>query len=235
MLCGGLSTPVYSKMSIVQVHGGGGRAASDRTSFVGVRVPAEIRVMVKSLAKLDNDIFKKLLRMVVQNLEGGVNYDQFQSIVQSAQNKSTEETLGIVYSGLLTLVKCALRHSTTSLKQQHFKEDLEEIGIAKECHDDLVSCVFGSKRAAVDKQLLSTRPRLPRLLQLKWRVDVAISTSVLNRVLEPSIIMEMTLSNGQTKVFEVPVSQFHQLRYSVAYVLKQMEELEKRSILKIQD
>lgn len=35
--------------------------------------------------------------------------------------------------------------------------------------------------------------------------------------------------------FKVPVSQFHQLRYNVAYVLKEMEDLEKKSILKIQD
>ena len=82
---------------------------------------------------------------------------------------------------------------------------------------------------------MTERPRLPQLEQLKWRVDVAISTSVLNRVLEPSIIMDMTFSTGTTKVFEVPVTQFHQLRYCVAYVLKQMEGLEKRSILKIQD
>lgn len=222
-------------MSIVQVQGGGGRVASDRTSFVGVRVPVEIKTMVKSLAKLDNSVFKKVLKLVVQSLEGEVTYDSFQTVVKGAQNNPAEETLSIIYSGLLSLVKCALRHSITSLKQQHFKEDLEELGIPKECHEDLSSCVFGAKRAVLDKQLLDSRPRLPRLVQLKWRVDVAISTSVLNRVLEPSIIMEMTFSNGQTKVFEVPVSQFHQLRYSVAYVLKQMEELEKRSILKIQD
>lgn len=47
--------------------------------------------------------------------------------------------------------------------------------------------------------------------------------------------MEMKLSNGKIHSFEVPVSQFHQLRYNVAYVLKEMEDLEKKSILKIQD
>ena len=34
---------------------------------------------------------------------------------------------------------------------------------------------------------------------------------------------------------QVPVSKFHELRYNVAYVLKEMEDLEKRSILKLQD
>lgn len=78
--------------------------------------------------------------------------------------------------------------------------------------------------------------------------------SVLNRVLEPSILLEMTLSDGSIKTFEVgvwssnspwcgmwwpvslqvPVSRFHELRYNVAFVLKEMEDLEKRSILKLE-
>jgi len=31
------------------------------------------------------------------------------------------------------------------------------------------------------------------------------------------------------------LSKFHELRYNVAYVLKEMEDIEKKSILKIQD
>lgn len=34
---------------------------------------------------------------------------------------------------------------------------------------------------------------------------------------------------------QVPVSKFHELRYNVTYVLKEMEDLEKRNILKLQD
>ena len=48
-------------MSIIQVQSGGGRVISDRTSFVGVRVPSEIKTMVKKLNKLDKDIYRQLL------------------------------------------------------------------------------------------------------------------------------------------------------------------------------
>nr|XP_006812710.1 PREDICTED: COMM domain-containing protein 5-like [Saccoglossus kowalevskii] len=91
------------------------------------------------------------------------------------------------------------------------------------------------KRIAIDEAAISNRTRLPSLQRFRWRVDVAISTSVLNRVLEPSVMMEMTLSDGTIHNFEVPVSKFHELRYNVASVIKEMEDLEKRSILKIQD
>ena len=36
-------------------------------------------------------------------------------------------------------------------------------------------------------------------------------------------------------LLQVAVSKFHELRYNVAYVLKEMEDLEKRNILKLQD
>lgn len=34
---------------------------------------------------------------------------------------------------------------------------------------------------------------------------------------------------------QVPVSKFQELRYNVALILKQMNDLEKRNVLKIQD
>ena len=49
-------------MSIIQVQGGGGRVAADRTSFVGVRVPPEIKAMVKKAAKMDRGVIKKMLK-----------------------------------------------------------------------------------------------------------------------------------------------------------------------------
>ncbi len=62
--------------------------------------------------------------------------------------------------------------------------------------------------------------RLPTLKSLRWRVDVAISTSALKRALKPSVLMELTLTTGQVHTFEVPADQFHKLRYNVSYLLK---------------
>lgn len=55
-------------MSIIQVQGGGGRVAADRTSFVGVRVPPEIKTMVKKSAKMDKDVIRKLLKRTYTSL-----------------------------------------------------------------------------------------------------------------------------------------------------------------------
>ena len=43
----------------------------------------------------------------------------------------------------------------------------------------------------------------------------------------------MTLSSGQIKTFEIPVSSFHSLRYNVAKVLREMEEVERHPIMRL--
>ena len=43
----------------------------------------------------------------------------------------------------------------------------------------------------------------------------------------------MKLSDGRVKTFEVSVEQFHKLRYNVAKVLRDMQELERHPIMRI--
>eukprot|EP00976_Prorocentrum_cordatum_P097356 1190955-Prorocentrum_minimum.AAC.1 len=77
----------------------------------------------------------------------------------------------------------------------------------------------------------------------RWRVDVTIASNSLARVLRPSMLMEMTLSDGSIKTFEVRVGlrsglvtqafcyvvspeQFHALRHAVARSIHEMDALE---------
>lgn len=53
--------PVFHVMSIIQVTGTGKSVATDRTPFYGVRIPTEIKTMIKPLAKLEKNVFRKLL------------------------------------------------------------------------------------------------------------------------------------------------------------------------------
>ncbi|XP_071787508.1 COMM domain-containing protein 5-like [Asterias amurensis] len=206
--------------------------ASDRTPFTGPRTPLEVKLMAKGLKSVDKDTFRKLLKAAVVLLGGSeVPEDTISSLATASL---TQEFLSTVYAGICTVLRCALRLPSSSLKPEIFKEDLKELKVPKEFIADFSSAAFGSKRQTLEAALVRNRSRLPTLDRFRWRLDVAISTSSLNRVLEPTISMQMTLSNGRIHNFEVPVSKFHEMRYNVAYVLKEMEDLEKRSILKIE-
>ena len=49
-------------MSIIQVKGTGGGITSERTLFVGPRVPSEVKIMAKLLKTCDQTTFRKLLQ-----------------------------------------------------------------------------------------------------------------------------------------------------------------------------
>ena len=52
--------------------------------------------------------------------------------------------------------------------------------------------------------------------------------------MKPSVFIELNLTDGTKQKFEVNALKFHQLRYYVAKVLKDMQDLENLAILKIE-
>ncbi|XP_078067882.1 COMM domain-containing protein 5 isoform X2 [Mustelus asterias] len=206
---------------------------SHRSCYLGARTPMEVDLMVKQLKDLDKETFRKILKAVINSLEGKDSREAVRSIAET--ESLSEEQLSHILAGMYTLLSEALRLPQTSLKQEVFKSDLRDLRIPEEFISDFASVVFGSRRSVLETAALQNRTRLPTLQDFRWRVDVAISSSSLTRALQPAILMQLKLANGQVHRFEVPVAKFQELRYNVALILKEMNDLEKRSILKIQD
>nr|XP_006812709.1 PREDICTED: COMM domain-containing protein 5-like [Saccoglossus kowalevskii] len=100
-------------MSVVNIMPPG-RGAIERTSFLGSTIPKEVKSMVKLLPSLDKDNFRQLLRVAVSSMEGNeITEEVFH---KALTNQLTEEKASIVYSGICTILKCALRLPQTSLK-----------------------------------------------------------------------------------------------------------------------
>ncbi|XP_032886168.1 COMM domain-containing protein 5 [Amblyraja radiata] len=206
---------------------------SHRSCFLGARTPLEVELMVKQLKDLDREIFRKILKTVVNALEGKDSRDAVRSIAET--ESLSEERLSHILAGMYTLLQEALRLPPSSLKQEVFKEDLRDIRIPEELISDFASVVFGSRRSVLDAAALQQGNRLPSVDDFRWRVDVAISSSSLTRALQPAVLMQLKLSDGNTHRFELPVAKFQELRYNVALILKEINNLEKKSILRIQD
>ncbi|XP_069749578.1 COMM domain-containing protein 5 isoform X1 [Narcine bancroftii] len=206
---------------------------SHGSGFLGVRIPFEVELMVKQLKDLDREIFRKILKIVANSLEGK---DSKESVKSLAKTESlSEQQLSHILAGMYTLLQEALRLPPSSLKQEVFKDDLRDIRIPEELISDFAGVVFGDRRSILDAAALQQGNRLPGVQDFRWRVDVAISSSSLTRALQPSILVQLKLSDGNAHRFELSVAKFQELRYNVALILKEMNDLEKRSILKIQD
>ncbi|XP_029368908.1 COMM domain-containing protein 5 [Echeneis naucrates] len=203
------------------------------TSFLGSRIPQEVESMSKNLKDVDQETFRKILKAVVSALEGKDCREVMKAVAESST--ISQERLSHIIAGMYRVLSEAIRIPTASLRQEAFKEDLRELRIPEDFITDFASVVFGNRRAVLEAATSQNDPHLPTIEDFKWRVDVAISTSSLARALQPSVLMQIKLSDGSFHRFEVPVSKFQELRYNVALILKEMNDLEKRSILKIQD
>ncbi|NXT29076.1 COMD5 protein, partial [Syrrhaptes paradoxus] len=178
--------------------------------------------------------FAFLFTVTVNALEGKDCKESVKLIAESTD--LSEEQLAFLISGMYTLLRQALRLPLSTFKQEVSSGSTwSPDKIPEDFITDFCSIVFGNRRPASEATALTQGSRLPAIQDFKWRVDVAISTSSLARALQPSILMLMKLSDGTAHRFEVPVAKFQELRYNVALILKEMNDLEKRSILKIQD
>jgi hypothetical protein len=66
----------------------------------------------------------------------------------------------------------------------------------------------------------------PIITSLTWRVDVVISSSAVNRVMQPFVILKLGLSDGTFHTIELNNKAFHDLRYRTAEVLHSLHKLE---------
>ncbi|XP_056294786.1 COMM domain-containing protein 5 isoform X2 [Pseudoliparis swirei] len=170
------------------------------SSFFGGRIPAEIESLSKNLKDVDQETFRKILKAVVSGLEGKDCRVAMRSIAESSP--VPQERLIHVVAGTYRVLSEAIRLPTTALKQEAFREDLRELRIPEDFITDFSSVVFGNRRAALDTATSRNDPHLPTVEDFKWRVDVAISTSSLARALQPSVLMQMKLSDGSFHRFE---------------------------------
>lgn len=206
---------------------------SGRVSFLGPQLPPEVAAMARCLGDLDRSTFRKVLKLVVSSLQGEDCREAVQHL--GASSSLPEERLGALLAGTHTLLQQALRLPSPSLKPDAFKDQLQELGIPQDLVGDLTSVVFGGQRPLLDSVAQQQGAWLPHIADFRWRVDVAISTSALARSLQPSILVQLKLSDGSAHRFEVPTAKFQELRYSVALVLKEMADLERRCERRLQD
>ncbi|KAJ7415198.1 LON peptidase N-terminal domain and RING finger protein 3 [Willisornis vidua] len=144
---------------------------------------------------------ERLRALVAINALEGKDCKESVKLIAESANLS-EEQLAFLIAGMYTLLREALRLPISTFKQEAFKEDLKELRIPEDFIVDFSSVVFGNRRPASEGTALIQRSRLPGIQDLKWRVDVAISTSSLARALQPSILMMMKLSDGTAHRFE---------------------------------
>lgn len=187
--------------------------------------------------------FRRLLKLAAGALRGR---DCREAAARLAGDAGlAEERLGALLAATYALLRRLMRAPAPGpgSKPDALREQLRELGLPADAAADLASVASSGPRpppppAALPRPPLrsaSASAGLPRVVGLRWRVDVAVSTGALARSLQPSVLLQLRLSDGSARRFEVPSAQFHELRYGLARLLREMAELERRCERRLQD
>lgn len=187
----------------------------DNQTYFTPQIPEEIKEIVPILHRLTSDILNEILQSIILYLKGNQITDEQFIILTKLSNKIEGGfDVSLIYTGLYLIINIAIRQK---IKNIIIKNDLLKMNLPSNVIDDIIRYIRIS-RFDIENSALQYRIRLPRLEKLRWRVDVIISSGSLSRVLRPTILMQMILSNKVIKTFEVSTEQFSQLRLGVAKV-----------------
>lgn len=201
-------------------------------------VPDEVRAVVPLLHReeMGIDKIRACIQQVVAYLKdkgifsGTEGHDAYKKFQNSISGESNGDDINVVFTALYSIIVAAV-----SSKEQTVTivDDLKRMHVPEQVADDLGQ-VIAKSRAPLEEAALRDRIGFAGLSKFRWRVDVVISSGSLSRVMRPTILMEMTLSDGRVRIFEVSVQQFNQLRYGVAKMLKDMQTLERHPVMRIE-
>ena len=185
-------------------------------AFWGPTAPRAIAHLPAAIEEHGRENLRAALGLAVRHLEGRAGEDEDAGQVGEA-----------LMSGALSVLVAAVR---SAAQESQVLRDLQNLHIAPECAQDIAQ-VLAKKGTSIQAGAAVRGPRFPHIDELRWRVDVTISTTVLSRVMRPALLLQFTLSDGSIKTIEVSAEQLQDMRYDVAVCLKAMQELETSSRL----
>jgi len=75
----------------------------------------------------------------------------------------------------------------------------------------------------------------PELTSMTSRVDVILSSSSVNNVMQPFVVLKLSLSDGTYHTIEMSVKAFHDLRFRAAEALHSLHKLESNYLFTLRD
>jgi hypothetical protein len=191
--------------------------------FLGLETPYEARLCLRTMPTLES--LDPILQAVLAHLLGTAEGDTARRLQQSMSLDSA--TLGALFTGVHWIMRVCMR---SSMKAKALAIELADIKVHPPFVEPILMAVeegcapnpqqpcrpadlryadsrnaltFGRRAQLALASAAVDTSQLPTLDSMRWRLDVAISTSALHRVLRPHLTMQCALSDGTGQTFHV--------------------------------
>ncbi|XP_014205346.1 COMM domain-containing protein 5 [Copidosoma floridanum] len=185
----------------------------------------------KYLSELKQSVARPLIQLAVKSIDQEYIEEGALELVSKNFNVA-QSMVDEWYSAIFNIMKLHLRSPSINIKPPEFTQCLQEFKFTPECIQDILAVLTGPKRPNLLLNFAKRVEFFPHLVACKWRIDVVISSSTMSKVVQPYILMEWILSNGQSYVFELSVQRFHQLKYAIEKILLHLDKLETYAVIK---
>ena len=199
--------------------------------FLGAVVPKEVSAIMNLWKEVSPSEYGAVLQFTMEYLRASFTEEEEEKRWNKELQgfKLSPEKAGQLFTSLFLILRSAFR---TKVPLVELKAGLKSLLFPDELAGQLCE-IYKNTLESMCNGFLDRKIKLPTISDCNWRTEVTITSSCMKRVMKPSVFMQFTMSDGTVRQFDIDVEKFHKLRYSVANVLRDMSDLEKAPILKI--
>jgi len=188
--------------------------------------PPEVKRMISLLPKADFDgTVQPLIRMAVDFFLMGSLPEGAWSKENLAEWKVDELQAKDLFTGAFCLLRSVVRARTKPETVEQDLRDLFNDRFRGRVPEELINAFLQAVAdcGGKDSECIAGR----RLTNMRWRVDVVMTSTALSKVRKPYVLAELHFDDGEVKTLEMSVEKFQDFRYHVARVLKEMNQIER--------
>eukprot|EP00162_Nutomonas_longa_P017489 comp24010_c0_seq1/m.59642 comp24010_c0_seq1/g.59642 ORF comp24010_c0_seq1/g.59642 comp24010_c0_seq1/m.59642 type:complete len:210 (+) comp24010_c0_seq1:37-666(+) len=200
----------------------------DKVFFNGV-VPPEIKKVIGHIRKSSAEHIRLLAKIAVLSASpSNVLGQQVESLgTEFDKLQLDEDTRNALLLAVIKVVTEILRVPAFQLKSTvaSFELFCQENKIPEHFSSEINTAIAEHVKKAPAKSSDLTFVRQPAIDDLRWRVEVTITTTHVTRVIRPQIFLEITSSDGKITAMTMSIEKFSELRYAIAKALRANQEI----------
>ena len=166
------------------------------TSTFFHNIPLEIKAAVPLFKQIGIDVIKKCIENILLVLSSektsSSSKSQEEDYIKFQRSlMSDADTFSILYTALHEIIATIVK---TKISLTKASTDLKKLNIPGPVADAICKSITVATRKPMEIVSKAASTELPRLLHMRWRVDVSISSGSLARVMRPVILVQVCVS-----------------------------------------
>jgi hypothetical protein len=172
-------------------------------SFLGSKVPLEVKKLLPILPKLKQQVVSDILKLVLEYMQNENDPKFTQDNLEQIATKLAldVQTLSTSFTGFFVILRAAIK---SKVKPDQLQKELENelqfpehlskaLMILLKRHDESYRHIFNLNDNLLifseSEKLAASRFRLPSLKDLKWKVDVSVSSPIMTRAMKEQMFL----------------------------------------------